>query len=89
MKPEFEYCVTMLKLEDTLFPATDQLIATLDKNDIPYMTDKFRTKVRITDCSLVANDKQEAVLRKLNIPYSVWYDKFTAVEGPDGRLLRI
>ena len=89
MKPEFEYCVTMLKLEGTVFPATEQLIATLDKNDIPYMTDKFHTKVRITDCSLVANDKQEAVLRKLNIPYSVWYDKFTAVEAPDGRLLRI
>lgn len=89
MKPEFEYCVTMLKLEGALFPATEQLIATLDKNDIPYMTDKFRTKVRITDCSLVANDKQEAVLRKLNIPYSVWYDKFTAGEAPDGRLLRI
>ena len=89
MKSNFDYCVTMLKLEDTLFPATDELIATLDKNEIPYMVDKYCTKVRITDCSPVANDKQAAALRKLNIPYSVWYDKFTAVEAPDGRLLRI
>lgn len=89
MKSEFEQCITMLKLEGTVMPATEQLIATLDKNDIPYMLDKFRTKVRITDCSLTANDKQEKVLRELNIPYSIWYDKFTAVEAPDGRLLRI
>lgn len=89
MKSEFEHCVTMLKLDGTLFPATERLIAMLDKNEIPYMIDKYRTKVRITECSLAANEKQEAVLRKLNIPYSVWYDKFTAVEAPDGRSLRI
>ena len=89
MKSEFEYCVTMLKLEGTFLPATEQLIATLDKNDIPYMIDKYRTRVCITECSLDANEKREKVLRELNIPYSVWYDKFTAVEAPDGRILRI
>lgn len=89
MKSEFEQCITMLKLEGTWFPATELLIAKLDENNIPYMIDKYRTKVRITECSLAANEKQEKVLRELNIPYSIWYDKFTAVEAPDGRLLRI